>query len=167
MKEINLNKVAIYPGTFDPITNGHLDIINRSASLFDSLIIAVAASPSKKTMLSLTDRVELVKQSIQHISNVEVYGFSGLLVNFAEEKNSNILVRGLRTTIDFEYEFGLTSMYRKLLPNLESVFLTPSEEYAFLSSTLIRELALHGGDINQFVPAIVSEKIKVILDHEK
>lgn len=150
---------VIYPGTFDPITNGHLDLIKRSAAMFDHIIVAVAASPSKKTLFTLEERVDLVKKSIVGLDNVSVDGFSGLMVDFAKQKQANLLVRGLRTTMDFEYEFGLTSMYRKLMPELESVFLTPSEEYAFLSSTIVREVALHGGDVQQFVPTVVYQAI--------
>lgn len=154
-----LNKV-IYPGTFDPITNGHLDIIERAASMFGEVVIAVAASPSKNTMFSLEERVELVKQVTSHLDNVSVQGFSGLMVDFAKEVKANILIRGLRTTVDFEYEFGLTSMYKKLLPSLESIFLTPSDEYAFLSSTIVREVAIHGGSVEEFVPPSVAEALK-------
>ncbi|WP_333706129.1 pantetheine-phosphate adenylyltransferase [Vibrio hepatarius] len=154
-----LNKV-IYPGTFDPITNGHLDIIERAASMFGEVVIAVAASPSKNTMFSLEERVELVEQVTGHLDNVSVQGFSGLMVDFAKEVKANILIRGLRTTVDFEYEFGLTSMYKKLLPSLESIFLTPSDEYAFLSSTIVREVAIHGGNVEEFVPPSVAEALK-------
>ncbi|CDT40611.1 pantetheine-phosphate adenylyltransferase [Vibrio coralliirubri] len=152
-------KHVIYPGTFDPLTNGHLDIIERTSGMFDSLVIGVAASPSKKTMFSLNDRVNLVQESCKHLTNVSVVGFSGLLVDFAREQEANILIRGLRTTMDFEYEFGLTSMYRKLLPELESIFLTPSEEYAFLSSTIVREVAIHKGNVAQFVPSPVNQAL--------
>lgn len=154
-----MNKKVIYPGTFDPITNGHLDLIERTAKMFDSVTIGVAASPSKNTMFSLDERVDLVHQCCQHLSNVNVVGFSGLLVDFAKEQQASILIRGLRTTMDFEYEFGLTSMYRKLLPGLESIFLTPSEEFAFLSSTIVREVAIHGGNVAQFVPNPVNTAI--------
>ncbi len=159
MSEKNYTRV-IYPGTFDPVTNGHLDIIERASVMFDEMIIAVAASPSKNTIFDLSERVELLKKSVSHLENVSVSGFSGLLVDFADKNQANILIRGLRTTVDFEYEFGLTTMYRKLLPGLESVFLTPAEEYAFLSSTIVREVAIHGGDINTFVPECVAEAIK-------
>ena len=152
-------KKVIYPGTFDPITNGHLDIITRAADMFDQIIIGVAASPSKKTLFSLEERVKLVEESTAHLSNVSVVGFSGLLVDFAKEQQASILIRGLRTTMDFEYEFGLTTMYRKLLPGLESIFLTPSEEFAFLSSTIVREVAIHRGDVDQFVPKPVNTAI--------
>ncbi|WP_261816459.1 pantetheine-phosphate adenylyltransferase [Vibrio gallicus] len=151
---------VLYPGTFDPLTNGHLDIITRASKMFDKLTVCVAASPSKKTMFSLEERVEMLELSVAHLGNVEVEGFSGLLVEFAKNKKANLLVRGLRTTMDFEYEFGLTSMYRKLLPELESIFLTPSEEFAFLSSTIVREVAIHGGDVEGFVPASVFKQIK-------
>lgn len=159
MSEKNRTRV-IYPGTFDPVTNGHLDIIQRAAIMFDEIIIAVAASPSKNTLFSLEERVTLLEQSVAHIDNVSVAGFSGLLVDFAAQNQANILIRGLRTTVDFEYEFSLTSMYRKLLPGLESVFLTPAEEYAFLSSTIVREVAIHGGEIKEFVPKVVADAIK-------
>lgn len=149
-------KKVIYPGTFDPITNGHLDIITRAANMFDEIVIGIAESPSKKTLFTLSERVELVQKATQDLSNVQCVGFSGLLVDFAQQQRANILVRGLRTTVDFEYEFGLTSMYRKLLPNLESIFLTPADEYAFLSSTIVREVAIHGGDVQRFVPENVS-----------
>ncbi len=151
---------VIYPGTFDPLTNGHLDLIKRAAAMFDHIIVAIAASPSKKTLFTLEERVQLVKQSISSLNNVSVEGFSGLMVDFAKQKQANLLVRGLRTTMDFEYEFGLTSMYRKLMPELESVFLTPSEEYAFLSSTIVREVALHGGSVEAFVPSVVIAALK-------
>ncbi|WP_162047404.1 pantetheine-phosphate adenylyltransferase [Vibrio taketomensis] len=151
---------VIYPGTFDPVTNGHIDIITRAAKMFDHLTIGVAASPSKNTMFSLEERVELLKAAVTDLSNVSVQGFSGLLVDFVEQQNGNVLIRGLRTTMDFEYEFGLTSMYRKLLPGLESIFLTPSEEFAFLSSTIVREVAIHGGDVSNFVPEIVAKALE-------
>ncbi len=151
---------VIYPGTFDPVTNGHIDIITRAAKMFDHLTIGVAASPSKNTMFSLEERVELLKAAVADLPNVSVQGFSGLLVDFVEQQNGNVLIRGLRTTMDFEYEFGLTSMYRKLLPGLESIFLTPSEEFAFLSSTIVREVAIHGGDVSNFVPEIVAKALE-------
>ena len=151
---------VLYPGTFDPLTNGHLDIITRAANLFERVTVCVAASPSKNTMFSLEERVSMLQESVAHIHNVEVEGFSGLLIEFAKQKKANLLIRGLRTTMDFEYEFGLTSMYRKLLPELESIFLTPSEEFAFLSSTIVREVAIHGGDVEGFVPVSVFKRIK-------
>ncbi len=155
-----MNNHVVYPGTFDPVTNGHMDMISRAANMFDQVTVAVAYSPSKKTMFTLDERVNMLQEAVKHLDNVSVDGFSGLLVDFVTQKQANLLIRGLRTTMDFEYEFGLTNMYRKLLPNLESIFLTPSEEFAFLSSTLVREVALHGGDIAQFVPHGVAVKLR-------
>jgi len=151
---------VIYPGTFDPITNGHLDLIERAADMFDQVTIAVAASPSKNTMFTLDERVTFAQQVTQHLDNVNSKGFSGLMVDFAKQENANVLIRGLRTTVDFEYEFGLTNMYRRLMPGLESVFLTPAEEHAFISSTIVREVAIHGGDVTNFVPEVVAYALK-------
>ncbi|MBE4609476.1 pantetheine-phosphate adenylyltransferase [Vibrio navarrensis] len=150
---------VVYPGTFDPITNGHLDLVERAAKMFDEVIIAVAASPSKNTMFTLDERVDFARQVTSHLDNVTAQGFTGLMVDFARDVDANVLIRGLRTTVDFEYEFGLTNMYRRLLPGLESVFLTPSEEHAFISSTIVREVAIHGGDVTQFVPEIVAQAL--------
>ncbi|GIB58143.1 pantetheine-phosphate adenylyltransferase [Vibrio cholerae] len=158
MSQKRLSRV-IYPGTFDPITNGHLDLIERAAQMFDEVIIAVAASPSKNTLFTLEERVEFARQVTSHLDNVSAKGFSGLLVDFAKAEKANVLIRGLRTTVDFEYEFGLTNMYRRLMPSLESVFLTPAEEHAFISSTLVREVAIHGGNVDEFVPAIVANAL--------
>jgi pantetheine-phosphate adenylyltransferase len=155
----NTMKKAIYPGTFDPVTNGHFDLIRRAADIFDEVVVGVASSPSKKTLFSLEERVELLNKTCKSLDNVKIAGFTGLLVDFAAEQSATVLVRGLRTTMDFEYEFGLTTMYRRLNPNLESLFLTPSEEFAFLSSTLVREVAIHGGDVSTFVPEIVNQAI--------
>ncbi|MDR9828549.1 pantetheine-phosphate adenylyltransferase [Vibrio sp. FNV 38] len=157
-------KIAIYPGTFDPVTNGHFDLIRRAAAMFDHLIVGVAESPSKKTLFTLEERVRLLEETCAEINNVSVKGFSGLLVDFATDNNATLLVRGLRTTMDFEYEFGLTTMYRRLKPELESLFLTPSEEFAFLSSTLVREVAIHGGDVSAFIPANVHQAIQQKID---
>ncbi len=147
-----MHTTAVYPGTFDPVTNGHTDLIMRAAALFPKLIIAVAANPSKQPKFSLAQRVELITSAIATLDNVTVVGFSGLLVDFAKQNQATVLVRGLRAVSDFEYEFQLASMNRKLYPALESVFLTPSEENRFISSTLVKEVALHGGDVSQFVP---------------
>ncbi|TMX58662.1 pantetheine-phosphate adenylyltransferase [Vibrio rotiferianus] len=158
---------VIYPGTFDPVTNGHLNLIERTHEMFDEVIIGVAASPSKNTMFSLEERVALMEEVVAHLPGVSVKGFSGLLVDFAKHEQAKVLIRGLRTTVDFEYEFGLTNMYRKLLPGLESVFLTPEEEFAFLSSTIVREVAIHGGNIEQFVPAPVAKAIEKKLNERQ
>ncbi|WP_413112725.1 pantetheine-phosphate adenylyltransferase [Thaumasiovibrio sp. DFM-14] len=152
---------AIYPGTFDPVTNGHFDLIKRAASMFEHVIVGVAESPSKKTLFSLDERVQLLQETCQALPNVTIVGFKGLLVDFARQQQATILVRGLRTTMDFEYEFGLTTMYRRLMPELESLFLTPSEEFAFLSATLVREVAIHGGDIQTFVPECVQRAVQL------
>ncbi|MEL7440046.1 MAG: pantetheine-phosphate adenylyltransferase, partial [Pseudomonadota bacterium] len=151
---------VIYPGTFDPVTNGHLNLIERTHEMFDEVVIGVAASPSKNTMFTLEERVALMEEVVAHLPGVTVKGFSGLLVDFARQEQAKVLIRGLRTTVDFEYEFGLTNMYRKLLPGIESVFLTPEEEFAFLSSTIVREVAIHGGSIEQFVPEAVAKAIE-------
>ena len=158
MSQKRISRV-LYPGTFDPITNGHLDLIERAANMFDEVIIAVAASPSKQTMFTLDERVMFAREVTKHLDNVTAKGFSGLLVDFAEQEKANVLIRGLRTTVDFEYEFGLTNMYRRLMPGLESVFLTPAEEHAFISSTIVREVAIHGGNVDQFVPEVVAKAL--------
>lgn len=151
---------AIYPGTFDPVTNGHLDLIERAAELFEQVIVGVAASPSKKPLFDLTKRVEMITEITSHLDNVSVQGFSGLLVDFAKDTDSSVLIRGLRAVSDFEYEFQLANMNRRLYPELESVFLTPAEENSFISSTLVKEVSLHGGDVSQFVHPYV----KALLD---
>ena len=158
MSQKRISRV-LYPGTFDPITNGHLDLIERASNMFDEVIIAVAASPSKQTMFTLDERVAFAREVTKHLDNVTAKGFSGLLVDFAKQEQANVLIRGLRTTVDFEYEFGLTNMYRRLMPGLESVFLTPAEEHAFISSTIVREVAIHGGNVDQFVPEVVASAL--------
>jgi len=150
---------AIYPGTFDPVTNGHLDLIERASKMFKHVIVGVANSPSKKPLFDLEERVELARQVSSHLNNITVVGFSGLLVDFAKEQHATILIRGLRAVSDFEYEFQLANMNRRLDPDLESVFLTPAEENSFISSTLVKEVSLHGGDVSGFVPALVAQQI--------
>lgn len=151
---------AIYPGTFDPVTNGHTDLIARASHLFTEVIVGVAASPSKKPLFNLPQRVAMLEAATADLPNVTVVGFSGLLVNFAKEQQANVLVRGLRAVSDFEYEFQLANMNRRLYPELESVFLTPAEENSFISSTLVKEVALHQGDVGQFVHPIIEEALK-------
>jgi len=153
-----MNRV-LYPGTFDPITKGHSDLIERAARLFDTVIVAVAASPKKNPLFSLNQRVELAREVTAHLTNVEVVGFSNLLALFVKEQNANILLRGLRAVSDFEYEFQLANMNRQLAPTVESMFLTPSEKYSFISSTLVREVALLGGDVSQFVHPSVARAL--------
>lgn len=150
---------VIYPGTFDPITNGHLDIIERSAVIFPRVLVAVANSPSKKPLFSLEERVELVRQSVAHLPNVEVLGFSDLLANIIKEKNISAIIRGVRTTTDFEYELQLAALNRLLTKGVDSLFFPPIEKWAFVSSTIVREIYLHGGDIVELVPAPVFEAL--------
>ncbi|HHF5092632.1 TPA: pantetheine-phosphate adenylyltransferase [Haemophilus influenzae] len=151
---------VIYPGTFDPITNGHLDIIERSAVIFPRVLVAVANSPSKKTLFSLEERVELVRQSVAHLSNVEVFGFSDLLANVIKQHNISAIIRGVRTTIDFEYELQLAALNRLLTKGVESLFFPPAEKWAFVSSTIVREIYLHGGDVAELVPVSVFNALK-------
>ena len=146
---------AIYPGTFDPMTNGHLDIVTRAALMFDRIVLAIAASPGKKPMFSLEERVALAKQVVAHLPNVEVAGFSDLMANFARDRQANVLVRGVRAVADFEYEMQLAQMNRHLLPELETVFLMPAEKYSFISSSLVKEVARHQGDVCAFLPQVV------------
>jgi len=150
---------AIYPGTFDPVTNGHTDLIERASRLFGEVIVGVAASPSKKPCFTLEHRVAMLEEVTSHLDNVKVVGFSGLLVDFAKSNNANVLIRGLRAVSDFEYEFQLANMNRRLYPDLESVFLTPAEENSFISSTLVKEVALHHGDVAQFVHPVIKDAL--------
>ncbi|GDY27269.1 MULTISPECIES: pantetheine-phosphate adenylyltransferase [unclassified Agarivorans] len=154
---------VIYPGTFDPVTNGHSDLIKRAAKMFDKVIVAVAASPSKQPLFSLEERVALLEQTVTKANNVEVIGFTGLLVDLAKKQDANVLLRGLRTGSDFEYEMQLADMNRQLDPNLESVFLTPGEGVSFISSSLIKEVAKHGGDIERFVSPQVAQAVSAKL----
>lgn len=146
---------VLYPGTFDPITNGHIDLVNRALKLFDEVVIAVAFAHHKKPLFSFDERVALVKASFADNPHISVVGFEGLLVEFAREQGASAVLRGLRAVSDFEYEFGLASMNRSLDDNFEAVFLTPSQEYSFVSSTLVREVAKLGGDVSKFVPQAV------------
>ncbi|CAM8680369.1 MULTISPECIES: pantetheine-phosphate adenylyltransferase [Leclercia] len=150
---------AIYPGTFDPVTNGHIDIVTRAANMFDTVILAIAASPSKKPLFDLDERVALAKAATAHLTNVDVVGFSDLMANFARAQQANILIRGLRAVADFEYEMQLAHMNRHLMPELESVFLMPSKEWSFISSSLVKEVARHAGDVTHFLPASVHQAL--------
>lgn len=154
-----MHKKAIYPGTFDPVTNGHADLIERAARLFSHVTVGVAFSPSKKPLFSLEERVDLMKQLTGHMDNVEVIGFKGLLADFAKEQNASLLIRGLRAVSDFEYEFQLANMNRRLNRDLESVFLTPAEENSFISSTLVKEVAKHRGTVTDFCHPLVEEAL--------
>ena len=150
---------AVYPGTFDPMTMGHVDLVKRASKLFDSVIIAIASSDSKKPMFSLEERIEIGNKIFADDPKVEVVGFSGLLVNFAKDNDANILIRGLRVVADFEYEFQLANMNRSMSPDIESVFLTPKEEYSYISSSLVKEIATMGGDVTRFVDAVTLEAL--------
>lgn len=150
---------AIYPGTFDPITNGHIDIVTRAASMFDKVVLAIAASPSKKPMFTLDERIALATQATAHLVNVEVIGFSDLMASFARAQQANILIRGLRAVADFEYEMQLAHMNSHLMPTLESVFLMPCKEWSFISSSLVKEVARHQGDVSHFLPANVHQAL--------
>ena len=154
-----MHTTAIYPGTFDPITNGHTDLIERASKLFQVVIVGVANNPSKRPLLTLDERVALAQEVTSHLDNVSVVGFSGLLVDFAAAHQASVLIRGLRAVSDFEYEFQMANINRRLSKDLESVFLTPSEDTSFISSTLVREVAIHGGDVSQFCADVVQQRI--------
>ncbi len=143
--------IAVYPGTFDPFTRGHEDLVRRASSIFTKLIVGVADSRSKKPIFSLDERIEIAKEVLGHYPNVEIAGFSGLLKDFAREHSARVIVRGLRAVSDFEYEFQMAGMNRYLLPDVETLFLTPSDQYQFISGTFVREIALMGGDVSKFV----------------
>ncbi|MDP2902513.1 MAG: pantetheine-phosphate adenylyltransferase [Methylovulum sp.] len=151
--------IAIYPGTFDPITNGHLDLISRASRLFHKIIVAVAVNRSKTPLFSLDERVGLAKAVTPEFANVEVIGFDNLLVDCARQQGANVILRGLRAVSDFEYEFQLAGMNRRLAPQLETLFLTPAEQYEFISSSMIREIAQLNGDVSSFVPEIVRQTL--------
>ncbi|MEN8175450.1 MAG: pantetheine-phosphate adenylyltransferase [Pseudomonadota bacterium] len=150
-------QVAVYPGTFDPITHGHSDLVGRAAQLFDKVVVAVAENADKATMCTVDERVTLAKTVLADLDNVEVASFDSLLVDFVREQKAGVILRGLRAVSDFEYEFQLAWMNRRLAPGIETLFLTPAEEYAFISSSLVREIAGLGGDVSEFVhPAVRS-----------
>lgn len=151
---------AIYPGTFDPITNGHADLIERASQMFSHVIVGIASNPSKKPLFTLEERVAMIQAVTHDLPNVEVRGFTGLLAAFADEINATILIRGLRAVSDFEYEFQLANMNRRLNPKLESVFLTPAEENSFISSTLVKEVALHHGKVADFCHPVVVKALQ-------
>ena len=157
-------RTAIYPGSFDPLTNGHLDVIERAVKLFDHVIVAVAKNESKQPLFALEERVELVRRCIKHISNAEVDSFDGLLVEYANQRNAQAIVRGLRAISDFEFEFQLALMNRKLNEKVETIFMMPKDTYTFLSSRIIKEIARLGGDITAFVPpqvrTVLLQKLK-------
>ncbi|MEY4358216.1 MAG: hypothetical protein RL469_1542 [Pseudomonadota bacterium] len=152
---------ALYPGTFDPITNGHHDLVRRAAKIFDHVVIAIAANPNKAPLLPLEKRVELARTVLAELPNVEVVGYSGLTVDFARQHGLNVIIRGLRAVSDFEFEFQLANMTRHLATDIETVFMTPQEQFTFISSTLVREISLLGGDVSGFVHPAVAAELKL------
>ena len=155
-----MTRDAVYPGTFDPITNGHKDLVRRAAGMFNRVVVAIAANQGKAPKFTLEERVELARHVLADIPNVSVEGYTGLTVEFAKARNLSIVVRGLRAVSDFEFEFQLANMSRHLSPELETVFLTPKEQFTFISSTLIREIALYGGNAGEFVDPMVAEALR-------
>ena len=151
---------AIYPGSFDPVTNGHLDVIQRASQLFDEVVVAVAFNDAKNPLFTAEERVDLLRQTVGDVRNVTVASFSGLLMEFARERKACAVVRGLRAVSDFEFEFQMALMNRKLQPKIETVFLTPKEEYTYLSSRIVKEIARLGGNIGDFVPTVVAKGLK-------
>ena len=150
-----MSLIAVYPGTFDPITNGHTDLVNRGVKIFDKVIIAVAQNPSKNTLFNVKERIEFIQEIFDANSQVEIYSLDKLLVDFANDHHATVILRGLRAVSDFEYEVQLASMNRSMEPNIESVFMSPAEEYGFLSSSIIKEIAKHGGNLSKFVDKAV------------
>lgn len=158
-----MNTTAIYPGTFDPITNGHIDLVHRASKLFDRVIVAIAINPSKAPTFRLDERVALAQKTLSEFNNVEVCGFKGLLIDVATDKGANVILRGLRAVSDFEHEFQLAGMNRKMNPDIETLFLTPAEQYTYISSSLVREIASLGGDVAEFVAPCVAEALQAKL----
>ncbi len=151
---------AVYPGTFDPLTRGHEDLVRRASTLFDSLILGVADSQTKRTFFTLEERVAMARQVLSGVKNLKVVGFSGLLIDLIRQHEARVVLRGLRAVSDFEYEFQLAGMNRNLYPEMETVFLTPSEQHMFISATLVREIATLGGDVSDFVHPLVARRLK-------
>ena len=156
-----MNHKAVYPGTFDPITLGHEDLVRRAARLFDTVIVAVADAAAKRPFFTRDERVAMVREVLKDLKNVEVIGFSGLLMKFVQQHEARVVIRGLRAVSDFEYEFQLAGMNRGMYPDVETLFLTPGEQYMFVSATIVREISTMGGDVSKFVPPHVAEQLKV------
>ena len=152
-----MERIAVYPGTFDPVTNGHTDLVSRAARVVPKVIIAIAESPHKKPLFDLDERIDLTRGELDRLGNVEVVGFSNLLVEFVQQQGASVIIRGLRAVSDFEYEFQLASMNRHLAPKVETLFLTPDEDYSFISSSLVKEIARLNGDVSEFVCAEVEQ----------
>lgn len=158
---------VVYPGTFDPITRGHEDIVRRASMLFDQVIVGVAQSAGKSPIFGMEERVELARKVLAPFPNVTVIGFDGLLMNFLRAQNARLILRGLRAVSDFEYEFQMAGMNRKLYPDVETIFLTPADEYMFISATMVREIARLGGDVSKFVQPVVDERLRRKLNPEQ
>ena len=156
----NKERIALYPGTFDPITNGHIDLVQRAAKLFDQVVVSIAANSKKNPLFTLEERIALAEEVLSDCPNVTVKGFNILLIDFAKQEKATILIRGLRAVSDFEYEFQLASMNRNLAPDIESVFLMPADEFSFISSSLVKEVGALGGDVSKFVHPIVNKALK-------
>ncbi|MBL8448648.1 MAG: pantetheine-phosphate adenylyltransferase [Dechloromonas sp.] len=154
------HRIAIYPGTFDPMTRGHEDLVRRAALLFERVVLAIAESPSKRPHFALADRVGMAREILADVPNVEIVGFNTLLMNFVHERGAKVIVRGLRAVSDFEYEFQMAGMNRSLYPEVETVFLTPGEQYMFISATMVREIARLGGDVGKFVQPCVEQRLR-------
>ena len=154
------HRVAIYPGTFDPMTRGHEDLVRRAASLFDKVILAIAESPSKRPLFDLAERIAMAAEILADVRNVEIVGFDTLLMDFVHARGAKVIVRGLRAVSDFEYEFQMAGMNRSLYPEVETVFLTPGEQYMFISATMVREIARLGGDVGKFVQPCVHQRLR-------
>jgi pantetheine-phosphate adenylyltransferase len=154
------HRVAIYPGTFDPITRGHEDLVRRAATLFDTLILAIAESPAKQPRFTLADRVDMAREVVGDLPNLQIVGFNTLLMSFVHEMGAKVIVRGLRAVSDFEYEFQMAGMNRSLYPEVETVFLTPGEQYMFISATMVREIARLGGDVGKFVHPSIEKRLR-------
>ncbi len=151
---------AMYPGTFDPITNGHIDLIRRASGMFDEVVVAVADNPKKKPLFNLDERVSMAEEILKELTNVRIVGYSNLTIHFAKQENLNVIIRGIRAVSDYEFEFQLASMNRQLDENVETLFMTPADEYSYLSSSMVREIAAYDGDVSQFVHPLVNAAIK-------
>ncbi|MCB1636318.1 MAG: pantetheine-phosphate adenylyltransferase [Xanthomonadales bacterium] len=160
MSRVHDPRIAVYPGTFDPMTNGHVDLVKRAAPLFEKLIVGVADNPGKGPGFSLDERIDLARAALNDWKQVEVRGFNSLLADFVGEVGAKVVLRGLRAVSDFEYEFQLASMNRHLMPEVETMFLTPAEQFSFISSSLVKEVARLGGEVGGFVPKIVAEALR-------
>ena len=159
---MNSSRTVVYPGTFDPITNGHTDLVSRAARVFDRVVVGIAESPHKKPLFTLEERISLARGELDRLGNVDVVGFDDLLIDFVSAVGADVIIRGLRAVSDFEYEFQLASMNRNLAPDIETLFLTPDENFGFISSTLVKEIARLGGDVSEFV----SKDVRQALDQQ-